>query len=348
MDMSKNNSPDSQKRIWYLEKLVNRNDKEKYSIEINTFPFHIGRKENCDLSLPSPYISKYHAVIIKEDNFLKIVDLESVNGIYVNYKRSKRPTVLKSGDILHFNKLFDETIAFRVIAIDITSNDTNNISRSLQRRKSTIQGKDFEFPVGLSLYLEIEDRKINHVKARLFAIEREKSLIINISQLEEIQFKGEEKCLVRFSYNNKIFGFETIIQKIESFSFPRLYLKYPETISCIAYRKHTRYQTNLKATVRTSFNDKLFPCRVIDISLGGCRVSFPCEHKPNLEKEFFLTLKHLVNDIRVLKVHDKMTEDAYEAGLKIISFGGEGKKKKYQEILDFHAPVKHKQSKQSI
>ena len=82
IDMAKNKTSDSQKIIWYLEKLVNRDDKEKYSIEINDFPFHIGCKEDCNLSLPSPYISKYHAVIIKEDNFLKIVDLGSGNGIW--------------------------------------------------------------------------------------------------------------------------------------------------------------------------------------------------------------------------------------------------------------------------
>jgi len=296
--------------------------------------------------LPLQDISKYHAVIIKEDNLLKIVDLGSSNGTYVNHKRSNGHSLLKSGDILHFNKIFDNTIAFRFISKDLTSK--NNISHSLRGRKLMIQGKDFNFLIGIPLYLEVEERRINHVKAHLFAIEKEKCLIINIPQLEEIQLKEKQKCLVRFSYNGKVFGFGTIVLEIDNFSSPLLKLKYPEIMSCISYRKHARYQTNLKATVRTSFNDKPIPCEVIEISLGGCRISFSSEYKPNLKEEFLLTLKHLVNDIRVLKVHDKVTKDSYEVGLKIISFGGEGKKQKYEEILNLHIPVKHTHAKQSI
>src|SRR3954464_3845272 len=47
----------------------------------------MGRREDCDFRIPLGDISRKHCRIIKEENALKIEDLGSSNGTYVNGKR---------------------------------------------------------------------------------------------------------------------------------------------------------------------------------------------------------------------------------------------------------------------
>jgi predicted component of type VI protein secretion system len=47
----------------------------------------IGRREDCDFRIPLGDISRKHCRLIKEENSLKIEDLGSSNGTYVNGKR---------------------------------------------------------------------------------------------------------------------------------------------------------------------------------------------------------------------------------------------------------------------
>lgn len=337
-------------KLWYLERLMG-SDKKKDSIMINKFPFHIGRNEDCELLLPSKYISKYHAEIVREGNVIKIVDLGSVNGIFINRKKVQESTILNNGDTLHFNKLFDDKLAFKVIRKNphraVTESKSqvakgygNQINNYFKARKQVMYSNDFQFSIGLPLFLEIKARHIIHLKAQVFSWNQRDSLTVDLSPAEEGKIELNDKCAIRFSYDGKIFGFESVVTgKEEELSSPRLTFKYPKKITCIAYRKHTRYQTNLKAVMRQSFKDRLISCRITNISLGGCCVVFSPETRPELEKEVFLTIVNLVNDLRVLIIHEKNTPSGIEMGLKFTSFGGAVKKKKYEEILNFHAPV---------
>ena len=59
----------------------------------------IGRAELCDIIISDPFISKQHALLIREQNVVILVDLKSVNGTYVNSRRVQR-TVLRDNDII--------------------------------------------------------------------------------------------------------------------------------------------------------------------------------------------------------------------------------------------------------
>ena len=59
----------------------------------------IGRSEHNDVCLPSPYLSRHHAVIIGTPEGYYLVDLNSVNGVLVNGRRMER-TVLCDEDVL--------------------------------------------------------------------------------------------------------------------------------------------------------------------------------------------------------------------------------------------------------
>lgn len=57
----------------------------------------IGRDPRCEIVLPSPNISRFHAQIDWADTGFQISDLGSTNGTYVNRRLIKEPTRLKIG-----------------------------------------------------------------------------------------------------------------------------------------------------------------------------------------------------------------------------------------------------------
>lgn len=59
----------------------------------------IGRSEHNDVCLPSPYLSRHHAVIVGTPEGYYVVDLNSVNGVLLNGRRIER-TVLCDEDVL--------------------------------------------------------------------------------------------------------------------------------------------------------------------------------------------------------------------------------------------------------
>jgi len=59
----------------------------------------IGRSEHNDICLPSPYLSRHHAVIVGTPEGYYLVDLNSVNGVLLNGQRIER-TVLCDEDVL--------------------------------------------------------------------------------------------------------------------------------------------------------------------------------------------------------------------------------------------------------
>jgi hypothetical protein len=59
----------------------------------------IGRSEHNDICLPSPYLSRHHAVIVGTPQGYYLVDLNSVNGVLLNGQRIER-SALCDGDVL--------------------------------------------------------------------------------------------------------------------------------------------------------------------------------------------------------------------------------------------------------
>src|SRR5438128_12214317 len=64
-----------------------RADGERKSFSITRDVTVMGRREDCDFRIPLGDISRKHCRLIKEDNVLKIEDLGSSNGTYINGKR---------------------------------------------------------------------------------------------------------------------------------------------------------------------------------------------------------------------------------------------------------------------
>src|SRR5262245_40565748 len=59
----------------------------------------LGRAPDCDVCLPHPSVSRYHALVERRgDGTLRLRDLSSVNGLSVGGRRIGEPTVVREGD----------------------------------------------------------------------------------------------------------------------------------------------------------------------------------------------------------------------------------------------------------
>jgi EAL domain-containing protein (putative c-di-GMP-specific phosphodiesterase class I) len=85
---------------WFLESFEEVG-KTMRRVAVEARPFRIGRRTGLELSLPSDLVSKEHAELSVEGARLRVRDLGSTNGTFVNRERVSEAT-LRAGDILHF------------------------------------------------------------------------------------------------------------------------------------------------------------------------------------------------------------------------------------------------------
>ncbi len=80
-----------------LQRIAENGDTEETCIE--SFPFTIGRNNDCDFQIESPKVSREHAVITGGRGGFRIEDLGSTNGTSVNGQRIQQAD-LNDGDIV--------------------------------------------------------------------------------------------------------------------------------------------------------------------------------------------------------------------------------------------------------
>lgn len=75
------------------------NRKTMQEIDLTESKVLIGRSELCDVSIESRFVSKHHALLVRTDNALHLLDLNSTNGTFVNSHRIQSK-VLRHDDII--------------------------------------------------------------------------------------------------------------------------------------------------------------------------------------------------------------------------------------------------------
>jgi EAL domain-containing protein (putative c-di-GMP-specific phosphodiesterase class I) len=94
--------------IWLLTGQF-ADDEPVRHVRVDVAPFTIGRQGEASLSIPSPTVSRRHAEIHFDDDRLKLVDLGSTNGTFVNGIRIQGACQINHGDLLQFG-----SVVFRV------------------------------------------------------------------------------------------------------------------------------------------------------------------------------------------------------------------------------------------
>lgn len=101
---------------WFLSGQISENDSLR-QFPLHTFPFTVGRKSESSLCLNEGCISKNHAEILLDSNGdLRLRDLGSTNGTFVNGESLDGATLLKENDIVQF-----ATIVFRVGSANVAT-----------------------------------------------------------------------------------------------------------------------------------------------------------------------------------------------------------------------------------
>ena len=97
---------------WCLEGVTY--EPEGALVRISGFPFMVGRDAGCDLPIASAATSRQHAVIDPDiGGSLRLTDLNSGNGTFVNRAQIYGSVLLGDGDVVHFG-----TTEFRVRRVE--------------------------------------------------------------------------------------------------------------------------------------------------------------------------------------------------------------------------------------
>ncbi len=83
---------------WYLETFA---EGQLRRFSITTLPFRVGRQRGLEMALPAESVSKVHAEIYAAGSNLRVRDLGSRNGTFLN-RVLVEDAVLAEGDVLHF------------------------------------------------------------------------------------------------------------------------------------------------------------------------------------------------------------------------------------------------------
>ena len=84
---------------WYLETVSEGGTLRR--VKIRTLPFRVGRRQGLELVLPAESVSKVHAELYTRGQDLRLRDLGSRNGCFVN-RALVEDAALVEGDIVHF------------------------------------------------------------------------------------------------------------------------------------------------------------------------------------------------------------------------------------------------------
>ncbi len=89
---------------WFLEGLAADGSLTRYGLDV--YPCRIGRESGNDLVIRAPGLSRHHAELHADvSGQLRLVDLDSSNGSFVNRERVTGSVLLSPGDVLHFATL---------------------------------------------------------------------------------------------------------------------------------------------------------------------------------------------------------------------------------------------------
>jgi predicted component of type VI protein secretion system len=89
------------------------------TIPLNVRQFLIGREEDCHLRPNSDLVSRHHCVFTVDDFTVRLRDLGSTNGTFVNGERIQGQVVLKPGDHVAVGKLSFEIVVRKAAAVAV-------------------------------------------------------------------------------------------------------------------------------------------------------------------------------------------------------------------------------------
>ena len=94
----------SKQATWSLEGQLGPGE-PSVRTSMHRFPFAVGRRSDVSLQLHSPAVSGRHAEFVEENGSLKLRDLDSTNGTFLNGGRFRGEVAVSEGDLVQFADL---------------------------------------------------------------------------------------------------------------------------------------------------------------------------------------------------------------------------------------------------
>lgn len=127
---------------WWLEYRGHR-------YEIRAVPVVIGRSATCQVVLDDALVSRRHAHVVLDVGDAQVVDLDSVNGVYLNGKRIKERRSLTAGDRV--------TIGQQDMLVHCVKRPSLSAAATQRFSAETLHGQDSPFGVGRATLSDIGD-----------------------------------------------------------------------------------------------------------------------------------------------------------------------------------------------
>jgi predicted component of type VI protein secretion system len=123
-------------------------------IPLNVRQFLIGREQDCHLRPNSDLVSRHHCVFTIDDFTVRLRDLGSTNGTFVNGERIQGQVVLKPGDHVVVGKLSFEVVVRQAAAVKASA----AVGKSGSGSSSSFPAEDLERgPESMETSLNVSD-----------------------------------------------------------------------------------------------------------------------------------------------------------------------------------------------
>lgn len=112
-------------------------DNIAHSFEFEKEKIIIGRDPASDLVIDDIEVSRNHIIVFKEGNIFFVEDQNSTNGSFINSKRVKQKTEIKSGDLITLGK--NNVLEFLMESIDVESDSTMEASKAVAEEEALLE-----------------------------------------------------------------------------------------------------------------------------------------------------------------------------------------------------------------
>jgi EAL domain-containing protein (putative c-di-GMP-specific phosphodiesterase class I) len=123
--MRTNLLPGAKNSLVWLEREIPGKEPER--IELDRLPFTVGRNESCDYQILSSRVSREHAEFVREGGSLRVRDLKSTNGTFVNGQKIEEHRLV-DGDLV---VIADVHFSFRGSRVEATRATVTQVMEQL-------------------------------------------------------------------------------------------------------------------------------------------------------------------------------------------------------------------------
>lgn len=162
---------------------------------------------------------------------------------------------------------------------------------------------DDHFHVGLKLSLEV-NKSYDRVDMFVAGWVKGAFVLATSPQLRNLDLSSTDDCIIRFLKDGVAFGFQTAMLIKQHYPLPLIFLKYPEEVISMPFRKTKRVKTNIQAKLLKQKGEKEFitdDARIIDISESGCllEISALKFNETEINSSYFLTFMILDKSLEI-------------------------------------------------